>query len=107
MSRDHPADSYGPVLPAARPERHSLWLVHAPAEDARQAAPHMTQGLLRETSITAQARDIIETVLADTDPSLADVQRSLRKSVAVHPGSPSKALLAHLLETRRRSNSGP
>jgi hypothetical protein len=106
MSRDHPVDSYGPLLPAARPERHSLWLVHPPAEHARQAAPHMTQAMLPETSITVQARHIIETVLADTDPSLVDVQRSLRKSVAVHPGSPSKALLAHLLETRQRSNSG-
>jgi hypothetical protein len=80
--------------------------MHWPAEDAGQAASQMAAATLRETSITAQARDIIDAVLADTDPSLAEVQRSLRKSMAAHPGSPSRALLAHLLETRRQTNSG-
>lgn len=106
MSRDHPEDSHGPVLPAARPMWHSLWLMHSPAEGAGQPALPMAPAVLRETSVTAQARDIIETILADPDPSLADVQRSLRKSMAAHAGSPSKALLAHLLEIGRRTHSG-
>jgi phage tail protein X len=105
MSRDHPEDSDGPERPTARLRRHSLRVMHRRAEEAGQAALNMAPAMMRETSVTAQARDIIETVLADTDPGLADVQRSLRESMAVHAGSPSKALLAHLLETRRQTNA--
>ena len=106
MSRDRPEDSLGPALPGARPRRRSLRLVDSPAEGAGQPALPAAPAVLSETSVTAQARDIIETVLADPDPRLADVQRSLRKSVAVNAGSPSKALLAHLLATGRRTNFG-
>ena len=52
----------------------------------------------------AQARDIIDTILTDSDPGLADIQRRLREKVADFPGFPHKALLAHLLETRQRAN---
>jgi hypothetical protein len=105
MSRDHPVYAYERALPAARP-RPSLWVMQPPRGGAIDSASQNAPATLREASITAQASDIIETVLADTDPGLADVQRRLRGHVADHPGSPSKALLAHLLETRRRSSSG-
>jgi hypothetical protein len=105
MSRDHPEDSRGPEVPTARPSRHSLRAMHPPAEDAIDSAWQIAPAMLLEASITAQARDIIETILSDTDPGLADIRRRLRRHVANHPGSPSKALLAHLLETRRQTNA--
>lgn len=105
MRRDHTLDFDGPAVPAARGRRHSFRVMDSPAEDFGQGTADIAPALVREKSIAAQAWNIIETVLADSDPSLADVQRRLRQNVANHPGSPSGALLAHLLETRRRSSS--
>jgi hypothetical protein len=106
MSPDHPADFYGSVLPNARPRRRPLRMLDSPAEGATRAAPQIAAAVFRQPSITAQALDIIETVLADSDPSLADIQRRLRRNVANHPGNPNRALLAHLLEIRRGPTSG-
>lgn len=105
MSPDHPVDTYGTVLPNARPGHSPLWTIDAPTEGANLAAAQFA--IFREPSITAQALDIIETILADPDPSLAEIQRRLRRNVANHPGNPNRALLSHLLEIRRGSGSGP
>ncbi|MDQ0850471.1 hypothetical protein QFZ65_002409 [Arthrobacter sp. B3I9] len=105
MSRDHPVDAYGRVPPAARQKR-CLWVPQPLPEGAIDSDWQIAPAMLLEASIKDQASDIIEAVLADTDPGLADIQRRLRRHVANHPGSPSKALLAHLLETRRRSSPG-
>jgi len=59
------------------------------------------------TPIGRQSREIIETILADPDPELAEVRQRLRKHVAAHPGFPEQALLGHLLETGQRNSSGP
>jgi hypothetical protein len=72
----------------------------------RSSGNGLDEAMSREPPVTAQAQAIIDVVLADSDPSLAEVQRSLRKSVALHPGCPISALLAHLLEIRWHSNSG-
>ena len=106
MSRDHPLDSYSPALHAAPPRRHSSWLMDAHADEPSGRGTTGDPAMVREPSISAQAREIIETVLADSDPGLEEIQRCLRKNVAAHPGSPSKALLGHLLETHRLSNAG-
>jgi hypothetical protein len=105
MSSNHPVDLFGTALPATRRMRR-FRAMFAPAPNASQVAVHNAPETVLEPSITVQAHDIIETVLADSDPRLADIQRSLRESVAIHPGCPSSALLAHLLKTRQRTNSG-
>lgn len=110
MSRDHPVDSYSPALspalPAAPFRRHSSWLMDGHADEPSGCTTPSAPAIYREPSISAQAREIIDTVLADSDPRLEEIRRCLRKNVAAHPGCPSRALLAHLLETRRLSNAG-
>jgi hypothetical protein len=108
MSLHRPLDPRG-LLPTAGPRR-SHWRMHAPvgpvshrvADVSRDAAP-VPQARIWEPPIVAQARDIIDIILADPDPSLLDIQHRLREKVADYPGFPHKALLAHLLETRQRA----
>jgi hypothetical protein len=58
------------------------------------------------TPIGWQAREIIDSILDDTSPELAEVHWRLRRSLAAHPGSPEQALLAHLMETSELVNHG-
>ena len=100
MSRNDPPDPFAPALPTALPRFQTRWRMHSFGQPVHhRAAPADPRGDC-EPPIMAQARDIIDTVLADSDPSLAEVQQCLRKNLAAHSGCPSKALLAHLLETR-------
>jgi hypothetical protein len=55
--------------------------------------------------ISAQALEIIFSILEDPSPGLAEVQLRLRRCMAAHPGRPERALLAHLLDTSRRVNA--
>ncbi|RAM38605.1 EAL domain-containing protein [Arthrobacter globiformis] len=50
--------------------------------------------------VRAQAREIIEAVLAGTDPEGAEVRERLREHVAAHPGHPEAALHEHLIFSR-------
>jgi hypothetical protein len=52
-----------------------------------------------------QALEIINSILDDPSPGLADVKLRLRGCLAKHPRHPEQALRDHLLETSRRANS--
>jgi hypothetical protein len=58
-------------------------------------APGSEVPLVRE-----QAYEIIDAVLAGTDPEGAEVRERLREHVAAHPGNPEAALHEHLVFTR-------
>lgn len=51
-------------------------------------------------SLENQARDIIQTVLAETDPRAARVRGRLRSLLAVHPDDHVAVLREHLILTR-------
>jgi EAL domain-containing protein (putative c-di-GMP-specific phosphodiesterase class I) len=53
-----------------------------------------------EALVREQAYEIIEAVLAGTDPEGAEVRERLREHVAAHPGNPEAALHEHLVFTR-------
>ncbi|MDQ0680578.1 hypothetical protein QFZ30_003960 [Arthrobacter pascens] len=57
------------------------------------------------TPIGLQAQEIIDSILDDPAPGLAEVQYRLREYVAAYPGFPERALLAHLMETSEDTNS--
>ncbi|MDQ0866540.1 EAL domain-containing protein [Arthrobacter globiformis] len=60
--------------------------------------------------VREQAYEIIEAVLAGTDPEGAEVRERLREHVAAHPGNPEAALHEHLIFTRslaRQANNRP
>jgi EAL domain-containing protein (putative c-di-GMP-specific phosphodiesterase class I) len=60
--------------------------------------------------VREQAYEIIEAVLAGTDPEGAEVRERLREHVAAHPGNPEAALHEHLVFTRsltRQANNRP
>ncbi|MFE8885929.1 hypothetical protein ACFYLX_08770 [Pseudarthrobacter enclensis] len=50
--------------------------------------------------VQVQALRIIDDVLSDPDPELADVRESLRGHIARNPNRPAPALLLHLMDTR-------
>lgn len=50
--------------------------------------------------VREQAFEIIEAVLAGTDPDVAEARERLRDHVAAHPGNPEAALHEHLVFTR-------
>jgi hypothetical protein len=57
------------------------------------------------TPIGLQAQEIIDSILEDPAPGLAEVQYRLREYLAAYPGFPERALLAHLMETSESINS--
>lgn len=57
------------------------------------------------TPIGRQAFDIIGSILDDPSPDLIEVKRRLGKCLAANPGSPERALLAHLRETSELVNA--
>ena len=57
------------------------------------------------TPIGLQAQEIIDSILDDPAPGLAEVKYRLHGYVAAYPGFPEKALLAHLMETSEGTNS--
>ena len=105
MSLHRPLDPHGIRLPTAGPHRRTPWRMHSPVETVSPGAARIAPARTWEPPIVAQARDIIDMILADPDPGLMDIQRGLREKVADYPDFPHKALLAHLLETRQRANS--
>ena len=57
------------------------------------------------SSIEAQAREVIDFILGDSDPRLAEIKQRLRSWVDAYPRSPDRALLEHLIETCTRANA--
>lgn len=53
----------------------------------------------RITPIGWQAYEIITSILEDPSPDLDPVKWRLRRCVAAYPGSPERALQAHLITT--------
>jgi EAL domain-containing protein (putative c-di-GMP-specific phosphodiesterase class I) len=68
-----------------------------PDEDGRQE-DHSAS--VEVTQVQEQAQEIIDAVLAGTDPAGAEVRERLREHVAAHPGHPEAALHEHLIFTR-------
>lgn len=58
------------------------------------------------TPLGWQAREIISSIFEDKSPDLAEVHWRLRQCLTAHPGSPERALLAHLKETTELVNHG-
>ncbi|MDQ0212641.1 EAL domain-containing protein [Arthrobacter bambusae] len=54
----------------------------------------------REPAIRRQAAEIIESVLAGSDPDQAEIRDVLRGCLAAHPARPETALLEHLMTIR-------
>lgn len=79
-----------------------------PVEDAAVDGGAAGEGIRASecTPIGVQASEIIESILHDKSPGLAEVHWRLRRCLAAHPGSPERALLAHLMETTELSNHG-
>ena len=57
------------------------------------------------SSIVAQAREVIESILDDPNPRFAANRQRLRIWVAAYPGSPDRALLEHLIEMCSQANA--
>ena len=57
------------------------------------------------TTIGWQAYEIITSILEDPSPDLDQVKGRLRRCVAAHPGSPERALRAHLMATSEVVNA--
>ncbi|MGJ3190487.1 EAL domain-containing protein [Paenarthrobacter nitroguajacolicus] len=74
---------------------------HARAGDG-EALPIAEDMTMRE-----QVTDIIESILADSDPGSEDVRNKLRELVEARPDDPEGALLEHLLETRKNPAPTP
>jgi hypothetical protein len=53
-----------------------------------------------------QAQEIIVSILEDPEPGLAQVKQHLCTCLAANPEFPERALLAHLMGTSARVNSG-
>jgi len=68
---------------------------------ARAALP----GDVGEITVRWQAREIIDVLLADSDPESEWTRAQLRELVALHPDSPESALLEHLTLTTAVANA--
>lgn len=64
--------------------------------DNDEASPFAEEMTMRE-----QVMDIIESILADTEPRSEGARNKLRELVEARPHDPEVALLEHLLETRK------
>ncbi|MFJ5955957.1 EAL domain-containing protein [Paenarthrobacter sp. NPDC092416] len=69
-----------------------------PVEDDARASPFQA---VDEMAIRQQAREIIDEILADVDAKSEWALKALRKLVESHPDDPKRALLEHLIETRK------
>lgn len=56
-----------------------------------------------DTTLRGQVLALIDELLADSDPDGEWARAQLREHVASHPGEPERALLAHLIETRKKA----
>ena len=86
MSKDEP-EFFPPA--GAGPE--------ASPEPGRPASPQ------RGVTLHEQVMEVINDVLADPCPERGWAQRQLRELLAAHPDEPERALLEHLIITRRRT----
>ncbi|NQD90083.1 EAL domain-containing protein [Paenarthrobacter sp. CM16] len=68
----------------------------ADAADPNGASPLADAGTMRQ-----QVKEIIASILADTEPRSAAARAKLRTLIEAHPDDPEGALLAHLIETRK------
>ena len=59
---------------------------------------HRLPSASSSSSIVAQAREVIESILDDPNPRFAANRQRLRTWVVAYPGSPDRALLEHLIE---------
>lgn len=83
------------VSPDAGAEQTGAGALDTPARDAHDRA-------LRQ-----QVVEIIDVVLADTDPGGEWARTQLRDLIQAHPDDPEGALLEHLIATRNRPTSPP
>ncbi|WP_159704099.1 EAL domain-containing protein [Arthrobacter sp. 18067] len=58
-----------------------------------------------EVTMREQVKDIIESILADSEPRSEGARIKLRELVEASPDDPAGALLEHLLETRKETSS--
>ncbi|MBT2521161.1 EAL domain-containing protein [Arthrobacter sp. ISL-28] len=80
----------------------------AGAEQAPGAgAPDTSAGDADEMTLRQQVVEIIDAVLADTDPGGEWARTQLRDLIEAHPDDPEGALLEHLIATRNRPASPP
>ncbi|MEV7605839.1 EAL domain-containing protein [Paenarthrobacter sp. NPDC089322] len=63
--------------------------------------------LAGDPTMREQVVDIIDSILADTDPRSEDARTKLRQLVEARPDDPEAVLLEHLLETRKAAASRP
>jgi hypothetical protein len=56
-----------------------------------------------DATLREQVIGVIHDILADTCPEGAWARRQLQELLAAHPGEPERALLEHLILTRRRT----
>lgn len=91
------------ALFAPSPEAARMPLKSNSESPAAPAVP--TPAALPQSHLAMQSQEIIDCILADPDPGLAEVKQRLAQCVANYDGVPERALLVHVIETRRRSNS--
>jgi len=61
----------------------------------------------QDMTMREQVMDIIDAILADSDPKSEGPRNKLRQLIEARPDDPEGALLEHLLETRKASVSEP
>lgn len=79
----------------------------AEAEQTGAGAPDTSAGDAEEMTLRQQVVEIIDAVLADTDPGGEWARTQLRDRIQAHPNDPEGALLEHLIATRNRPTSPP
>lgn len=77
----------------------------ADAEQTGAGAPDTSAGDAHDTALRQQVVEIIDAVLADTDPRGEWARTQLRDLIAARPVDPEGALLEHLIATRNRWTS--
>ncbi|MET3370682.1 EAL domain-containing protein [Arthrobacter sp. M2012083] len=73
----------------------------SPKDDAAAADDAVKAPASEDMTMREQVLDIIESILADSDARSEGARNNLRALVEARPGNPERALLEHLLETRK------
>lgn len=89
-------------------DESSLPAVTGTGEKAGPGGPALLPQAAVGTSLRDQVVELINDVLTDSDPEGEWAREQLRKHLASHPDNPERALLEHLLGTRKRgADQGP
>jgi hypothetical protein len=94
-----PAPAASPIVRHVAREMPLRW------QTADLNVSHRLPSASHSPSIVAQAREIVDCILNDPDPRLAENRQRLRAWVDAYPGSPDRALLEHLIETCSQTNA--